>query len=68
MRAASLHYACHVLIWCATGRLPDLLVSRTRMIVCHRREDRRRIVHYNVTAHPTAEWTGRQLREAFHIL
>src|SRR5215471_475921 len=27
--------------------------------------DRRRLVHFNVTALPTAEWTARQIVEAF---
>jgi putative transposase len=28
---------------------------------------RRRILHFNVTAHPTSEWIVRQLREAFPL-
>jgi len=27
--------------------------------------DRRRIVHFNVTEHPTEDWTAQQIREAF---
>ena len=32
------------------------------VVLCH---DRRRIVHFAVTSHPTAEWTARQLLQAF---
>ena len=29
------------------------------------RHDRRKVVHFNVTAHPTAAWLGHQLAKAF---
>jgi putative transposase len=29
------------------------------------RHERRHVVHFNVTEHPTAEWAARQIREAF---
>ena len=32
------------------------------VVLCH---DRRRIVHFNVTAHPSAAWTAQQIIEAF---
>src|ERR1700757_3726204 len=42
-----------------TIRFPVLYVF---LVLAH---DRRRILHFNVTANPTAEWTGQQVREAF---
>jgi len=34
------------------------------LVIQHRR---RKILHFNVTAHPTAAWVGQQLREAFPL-
>ncbi len=42
-----------------TARLRVLFVL---IVLAH---DRRRIVYFNVTEHPTSEWTGQQLVEAF---
>jgi transposase InsO family protein len=38
---------------------------RVRFVFVVLSHDRRRIVHVNVTAHPTAVWTAQQLREAW---
>ena len=32
------------------------------IVLCH---NRRRIVHFNVTEHPSAEWTAQQMVDAF---
>src|SRR5215467_3267909 len=32
------------------------------VVLAHRR---RRVIHFNVTAHPTSEWTARQIAQAF---
>jgi putative transposase len=40
---------------------------RSRLLYCLivLRHDRRRVVHFNVTPHPTARWTAQQVVEAF---
>ena len=47
---------------CVGGSTIRFQVLNVFLVLAH---DRRRIVHFNVTAHPTAEWTAQQLREAF---
>ncbi len=44
---------------CADGPIPGLYGY---LVLAH---DRRRIIHFAVTAHPTAEWTAWQLRKTF---
>ncbi len=43
----------------STNRFRVLLVF---MVLAHHR---RRVVHFNVTAHPTSGWTAQQITEAF---
>jgi transposase InsO family protein len=38
---------------------------RARFVLIVLAHDRRRIVHFNVTEHPTADWTAQQIVEAF---
>jgi transposase InsO family protein len=38
---------------------------RVRFVLVVLAHDRRRIIHFNVTEHPTAEWTSQQMVEAF---
>src|SRR5215510_3856234 len=48
-------------VWAPT---PNLSLPKTScfIILLH---DRRKVAHFNVIAHPTAEWTARQLIESF---
>ena len=45
--------------------IPSPAVYETLTVFLVLAHDRRRIQHFGVTAHPTAEWTAQQLREAF---
>jgi putative transposase len=51
-------------VWIDFSSVPTIRfqVLYVFLVLAH---DRRRIVHFNVTAHPTAEWAAQQLREAF---
>jgi transposase InsO family protein len=42
--------------------VPTFQVLYVFLVLAH---DRRRILHFGVTAYPTAEWTAQQLRDAF---
>jgi transposase InsO family protein len=44
-----------------TGTTIRFQVLYVFLVLAH---DRRRVVHFGVTAHPTAEWTAQQLRDA----
>ena len=54
----------------ATGLHTDFLVVPTVnfrilfvfVVLAHHR---RRVIHFNVTAHPSSEWTAQQIAEAF---
>jgi putative transposase len=55
--AASLVSTDFFVVPTATFRVLFVLV-----VLAH---ERRRVVHFNITSHPTAEWTARQITEAF---
>ena len=48
--------------WCGIGNLPHTLGAPTRTTTSNNLS--LPIVHFNVTARPTAEWTAQQLRDA----
>ena len=54
-----------------SGHRPKNFASRPAALVFHSEilgglaHDRRRIVHFNVTEHPTAQWTAQQIVEVF---
>ncbi len=48
--------------WWSGWRSALAIVKYVFIALAH---DRRRLLHFNVTAHPTAEWTAKQMVEAF---
>jgi len=49
---------------CGSGAIPTA-TFRILYVFLVLRLDRREIVHFNVTAHPSAQWTAQQMVEAF---
>jgi hypothetical protein len=47
--------------YCQKSFQPSMFQSRHTVLQRAELSDRRRIVHFNVTGHPTFEWTGQQL-------
>ncbi len=51
-------------IWAADLFVVQTLTSQTLYVFFLISHDRRRLIHFDVTAHPTAAWVWRQMIEA----
>jgi putative transposase len=51
-------------VWLMAFRVPTV-TCQVLFVFIMLAHERRRIVHVNITAHPTAQWTAQQIVEAF---
>ncbi len=63
-RCARLRSPKHFMMLAGASPTATFRILFVLIILSH---DRRRILHVNVTAHPTAAWTARQLLEAYRL-